>query len=177
MVSAWCGVSDSTAPWKFNMRLNWQFNLEFELSIGDMLTIWQSAGPTFNLYGAGTNLDVGIDGLPLKEQFTYHGGIRYYFDKEKFSRYPTHGFRGRYFTIQYGVSFDHLVKRSYYEKTFAQERNYVSFLIGYLGKVFDRIYYNVALGLAIDTTSTFYGPGPLGTVNFGYRLWQSRPDS
>lgn len=173
VVSAWSGVPDSNSSRRFDARLNWQFNVELEVQLAGQLTLWQSAGPTFNVFGYGTQVELTPfrQGFSICEQYTYQGGLRYYIDKERFENSVSNGFRGRYFTVQYGLSFDRFVKPKHYEQVFMNERNYVGFLVGYLGNINQRIYFNVALGAGIDTYP-FYGLGPIVNFNIGYDLWK-----
>lgn len=173
MASAMGQVDDSTSSRRLNARLNWQFNLELEVQLAGQLTLWQSAGPTFNVFGSGTLVELTPfeQGFSICEQYTYHGGLRYYIDDERFESSVLNGFRGRYFTVQYGLSFDRFVKPKHYEQVSMNERNYVGFLVGYLGNIHQSLYFNVALGAGIDTYP-FYGLGPIVNFNIGYDLWK-----
>lgn len=167
-------------PPRYSLRFDWNFNAELEYRLSQRMTLVQGIGPNLRVGLIGGASTLGRLKTYSNTQFTYHGGLRYYFDRGRTKGQSPAGFEGRYFAANYSLNLDGVLKSDIrqLQRGFGYSPASVSLNLGYQ-KNFGRMFFmktEIGVGYKAYSPGSLYPTaykgafGPVGKLTFGIRL-------
>lgn len=167
-------------PPRYSLRFDWNFNAELEYRLSQRMTLVQGIGPDLHVGLMGGMGPINRLDILSKTEFTYHGGLRYYFDQGRINGRPSSSFEGRYIGANYDLNLDGLIRSNIrqMQRGFGYSPASVSLNLGYQ-KNLGRMFYmktEIGVGYKAYSPGSLYPSaqrgyfGPVGKFTIGIRL-------